>query len=113
MVTGRLGESSDLRDQPQARGEVTRAEDGEGNRPQDSPVVDAVGVMELSGRDCLSHGLTVGAGRTIALRILSRASGTAWWRLADEGLPGTRVEQHGLVGMNDLPHPVDAAVHQR
>ena len=62
LVASRLGEPSDLPDQLHTGGEVPRAEDGESHRPQDSPVVDAGRVVELSGGDPLSHGFTVGAG---------------------------------------------------
>jgi hypothetical protein len=62
MVAGFLGQGADLVDQLHPGGEVARAEDGERDRPQDAPVVDAVGVVELSGSDEFSHGCTLGGG---------------------------------------------------
>ena len=65
VVARCLGDPPDLVDQLQARGEVARAEDRERNRPQDSPVVDAVSLVELLGGDELSHDChrTTGAAR--------------------------------------------------
>jgi hypothetical protein len=56
MVACGIGDPSDLIDQLQAFGEVAGSEDREGNRPQDSPVVDAGSIVELLRGDQLSHG---------------------------------------------------------
>jgi hypothetical protein len=49
MVACRIGDPSNLIHQLQAFGEVAGSEDREGNRPQDSPVVDAGSIVELLG----------------------------------------------------------------
>jgi hypothetical protein len=48
VMPGRIGEPADLLDELQAGGEIARAIEREGHRPQHPPVVDPVGVVELA-----------------------------------------------------------------